>query len=136
MLKSKTINFKEVDDSISKLGKEIIFIKEGDLVNASRVPLNLAKRVTWYTKDNKGVGCDILSFYPDGGEIYIKVITTKNKAIPKITLSKSEKDFMDKNPDQYHLYLLTNFSRSKQTAELSVYTGKDEIKTFVCERKS
>lgn len=131
MINIKTITFKEIDDSVSKLGKEIVFVKEGDLVNANRTPLNLSKRVTWYTKDSKGVGYDVLSFYPDGREKYIKVVTTKNKTAPKIVLSKAEKDFMSKNPEQYHIYLLTDFDRSKQTAELSVYAGKNEIENIL-----
>lgn len=125
--KTKEVDFKNTDTSIDKLGEEIVLNEETRFLveNGSS---QYIKDIKWYPEYGDRKPYNIHSFFPNGEDKYIKVITTlESDNSYKIILNQEEIEFMEENEKNYFVYRLLSFNKADKTSKLEIYAGKDEI---------
>ena len=84
----------------------------------------LAERIEHVSRTKgDGLGYDILSFEPDGGERYIEVKTTAYLAETPFFVSPNEIAFSDCHAEQFHLYRLFDFRQAPRMFTLPGAVG-------------
>lgn len=78
-----------------------------------------ADSIEWISKNDDGVGFDILSKNLNGTDKYIEVKTTKLSKDAPIFFTKNEYEFSLEKADNYHLYRVFNFDKMPKIFQLS-----------------
>jgi Domain of unknown function (DUF3883) len=108
-IKTNYLEREQQNSRLGELGEELVLEYERwQLKKLGRD--NLAKQVTWVSKDNDRAGYDILSWKVDGSQKYIEVKTTKLGKETPFFFSKGELLFSQRSADDYHLYRVFNFT--------------------------
>lgn len=125
--KKRSVNFSDTDATIDKLGEEIVVSEETKFLQKNGSVQHI-RNIRWYAEYNDRKPYNILSYYPNGNEKYIKVITTleSDNTYPVI-LNREEVAFMEENTKKYFIYKLLSFDKKNKTTQLEVYRGADDI---------
>jgi hypothetical protein len=74
----------------------------------------LARQVEHVSRtQGDGLGFDVLSFTPDGGEKFIEVKTTRKQKEFPFLVSRNEVEFSAEEKDRFHLYRVFDFGRPR-----------------------
>lgn len=126
----KKVDFEEVNKENTSLGLKgeigILNYEKEILIRNKRG--DLAEKVKHVSEeDGAGTGYDISSFYLDGQPKYIEVKTTKGSRKTPFILSENEVAFMEHEPKNCSIYRLYNFDIEKETGDLIIANGYEEI---------
>lgn len=75
--------------------------------------------------EGDGAGYDILSFDPDGTELYIEVKTTKGNELSDFYLSANELEFFHAHQAQFAIYRVCEFDPTTRSGKVFVLRGTD-----------
>ncbi len=75
--------------------------------------------------EGDGAGYDILSFDPDGTDLYIEVKTTKGNEQSDFYLSANELAFFEAHPAQFAIYRVCEFDPATRSGKLFILRGED-----------
>lgn len=107
------------NSSLGAAGEELILNYEHWRLNALGLP-RLADRVEHVAKTKgDGLGYDVLSFEPDGKEMFIEVKTTSFAKETPFYVSRGELMLSRAAQDQFHLYRLYHFRQEPKLFQLS-----------------
>lgn len=125
LIKTNYFEIEQRNRQLGMLGEELVLMYEQWQLRRSGKD-NLADRVRWISKEEgDGAGFDILSSYPNGGDKYIEVKTTRLGKETPFFFSHNEMLFSQRKADSYHLYRLFSFD---ENARMFVKSGRlDEI---------
>jgi len=95
--------------ALGRAGEQfVVGVEQESLRRAGRA--DLADRVKWIADEvGDGAGYDVLSFEPDGGEIYIEVKTTNGAKEAPFLVTANEVEFSDQEP-AFRLYRVFAFN--------------------------
>jgi len=105
---------------IGALGEDLVLKYEKErLIELGRS--DLADKIVHVSKERgDGAGYDILSYMPDGSEMYIEVKTTVLGQRTDFMMSPNEVAFAKSKPNQYRLYRLYSLNETIGSAEFFV----------------
>lgn len=75
-----------------------------------------------------GFGYDVLSFNPEGENVYIEVKTTTGGLERQFHMSINELLFLQKNVEWYIIARVYNYDENKGTADIKYYSGRELYK--------
>lgn len=125
----KNIDFGKVDADNKKLGlsgEKWVLSEEKRMLTEIGKP-NLASKVKHISlEEGDGLGYDILSFTPDGHEIFIEVKTTRGNINTEFYLSINEWERYNEAPDKYFLYRVFEFDESTNQGVLKIINSLEK----------
>lgn len=96
--------------ALGRRGEEFVFELEQRRLQDDLRRRDLARKVRWRSGDDgDGLGYDILSFEPSGGQRLIEVKTTGAGIYTPFALTRNELACSQRNRNEYHLYRLFEF---------------------------
>lgn len=123
----KDINFTKLEQEANEVGTAgenlVIEYEKQELIKNGRE--DLAKLVQ---KVKDGEGYDIKSFHSDGKEKRIEVKTTQGGKSERFFLTRNERNYYLKNPDNYFLYRIYHFSKAHNAGEFFILNGNIDAK--------
>ena len=78
--------------------------------------------------EGDGLGYDVLSFNPEGENIYIEVKTTTGGLKTPFYMSTNELLFLQQNVEWYIIARVFNYNATEGTAEIKYYSGRELYK--------
>lgn len=70
-----------------------------------------------------GLGYDIVSYTPEGQEVYIEVKTTKQNRVDDFYITPNEIEASKKYGDRYKIYRLYALKMAEGSTNLKIYSG-------------
>ncbi len=102
--------------------KSVIVFEENRLRN-TKGALKTIRHVAEVEGD--GAGYDILSFDPDGTELYIEVKTTRGNELSDFYLSANELAFFKAHPEKFAIYRVCEFDPATRSGKIFILRGED-----------
>ena len=99
--------------ALGQRGEEFVLELEQRRLHEDERRPDLAKKVRWCARDDgDGLGYDIRSFEPGGGDRLIEVKTTGAGIYTQFALTRNELRCSQQKSDRYHLYRLFEFGKA------------------------
>jgi hypothetical protein len=106
----------ESNEAVGRAGEEFVIAYEKHKLRSHP---DLAKQIRWVAESDDSAGFDVLSYDPDGSEIYIEVKSTTGKWDSEFYMSINELTIAGKLGDSYQIYRVFDLGSSPKICKIA-----------------